>query len=703
MSARLHELGWPVERLGEGVMLLARRSGLRALVLDASSAPPPGLEPELHLEAVVELLGLEAEEVATRHAEAGEVLRRVGPALWLVPDEEGPRCLLLLGGSGRSIRVLGPDLVAHRLGMAEALALVRGGREARHGAEVERLLELPAFRGHQREAVRAALLDGWPGDEKVGRCWVLRDAVDAPFTTQARRAGLHRGLALLLGAHSLQYGLWLLSWWVMGQGALHGRFDPGWMAAWGLLLLSMLPLRMLSTWMSSAVSVDAGALLKARLLAGALRLEPEEVRHQGAGQLLGKVLESEQVESLSTTGGAIAAVGLLELLLTGVVLWNGSGGLAHVLLLAGTVVLLGVTAWRFYLDRERFSEQRTLMANGLVEQLLGHRTRLAQQHPERWHEGEEHELHDYLALSRAMDASAVTIQALVSRVWLLLSCAVLAPGFVSGAPLERLAVGVGGTLLVWQALRKVTPGLTQLTGAVVAWRQTRQLFEAARRVERPATLETALERAVPPHPGTPLLEGHGLVFRHASRSVPVLEGCGLEIHAGDRLLLEGPSGAGKTTLGAILAGLRRPQSGLLLFQGLDRRTLGTGWRRAVAAAPQFHENHIFNGTLAFNLLMGCQWPPAPADLEKAEELCRALGLGPLLDRMPEGLHQAVGETGWLLSHGEKSRIYIARTLLQNAGLLILDESFAALDPQTLRGTLDEVFRRAPTLLVIAHP
>jgi ATP-binding cassette subfamily B protein len=703
MSARLHELGWPVERLGEGVMLLARRSGLRTLVLDASPAPPPGLEPGLHLEAVVELLGLEAEEVATRHTEAREVFRWAGPALWLIPEGEGQKCLLLLGGTGHSVRVLGPDLVAHRLGMAEALSLVRGGREARHGAEVERLLALPAFRGHSREAVRAALLDGWPGDEAVGRCWVLRDAVDAPFTTQARRAGLHRGLALLLGAHSLQYGLWLLSWWVMGQGALHGRFDPGWMAAWGLLLLSMLPLRMLSTWMSSVLSVDAGALLKARLLAGALRLEPEEVRHQGAGQLLGKVLESEQVESLSTTGGAIAAVGLVELLLTGVVLWNGSGGLAHVLLLAGTVALLGVTAWRFYLDRERFSEQRTLMANGLVEQLLGHRTRLAQQHPERWHEGEEHELHDYLALSRAMDASAVTIQALVSRVWLLLSCGVLAPGFVSGAPLERLAVGVGGTLLVWQALRKVTPGLTQLTGAVVAWRQTRQLFEAARRVERPATLETALERAVPPQPGTPLLEGHGLVFRHAGRSVPVLEGCGLEIHAGDRLLLEGSSGAGKTTLGAILAGLRRPQSGLLLFQGLDRRTLGTGWRRAVAAAPQFHENHIFNGTLAFNLLMGCHWPPAPAELEKAEELCRALGLGPLLARMPDGLHQAVGETGWMLSHGEKSRIYIARTLLQGAGLLILDESFAALDPQTLRATLDEVFRRAPTLLVIAHP
>ena len=63
--------------------------------------------------------------------------------------------------------------------------------------------------------------------------------------------------------------------------------------------------------------------------------------------------------------------------------------------------------------------------------------------------------------------------------------------------------------------------------------------------------------------------------------------------------------------------------------------------------------------------------------------CRALGLGPLLDRMPGGIYQMVGETGWQLSHGEKSRLYIARALLQSADLTILDESFAALDPENV--------------------
>ena len=84
-------------------------------------------------------------------------------------------------------------------------------------------------------------------------------------------------------------------------------------------------------------------------------------------------------------------------------------------------------------------------------------------------------------------------------------------------------------------------------------------------------------------------------------------------------------------------------------------------------------------------------------------ICRDLGLGPLLDRMPGGLMQMVGETGWQLSHGEQSRLFIARALLQRAELIVLDESFAALDPETLSLSLKCVLARAPTLVVIAHP
>jgi len=153
-----------------------------------------------------------------------------------------------------------------------------------------------------------------------------------------------------------------------------------------------------------------------------------------------------------------------------------------------------------------------------------------------------------------------------------------------------------------------------------------------------------------------------------------------------------------------LAGLREPDAGLVLLGGLDLHSLGgEAWLRRVGLAPQFHENHVFTETFAFNLLLGRRWPPDAADLAEAEALCRELGLGGLLARMPSGLQQIVGETGWQLSHGERSRVYLARALLQGAEVVVLDESFAALDPENLDQALDCVLHRAPTLLVIAHP
>jgi len=101
--------------------------------------------------------------------------------------------------------------------------------------------------------------------------------------------------------------------------------------------------------------------------------------------------------------------------------------------------------------------------------------------------------------------------------------------------------------------------------------------------------------------------------------------------------------------------------------------------------------------------MGRRWPPRPEDLAEAEAVCAELGLGPLLARMPSGMMQMVGEGGWQLSHGERSRLYLARALLQGAEVVILDESFGALDPETLDQCVDCVYRRAQTLVVIAHP
>jgi ATP-binding cassette subfamily B protein len=313
----------------------------------------------------------------------------------------------------------------------------------------------------------------------------------------------------------------------------------------------------------------------------------------------------------------------------------------------------------------------------------------------------------YLAASRALDRTAAVLTALIPRGWLVVGLLGLVPALVAGhATPMTVAIGVGGTLLAADACRKFAMGLGHLAGAGLAWHQVAPLVAAATRpqVGTPPAYSLPPEAPLDEGRGAPLLEARALVFRHGGRGSPVLQECSLQMRRGERLLLAGPSGGGKSTLASLLTGVRQPESGLLLLGGLDLPTLGTaGWRRRVVATPQFHDNYLFAGPLAFNLLLGRRWPPQPADLQAAEGLCRALALGPLLDRMPAGLWQIVGETGWQLSHGERSRLYIARALLQGATVLILDESFAALDPETLSHVQQCVLEHAPTLLVIAHP
>ena len=379
---------------------------------------------------------------------------------------------------------------------------------------------------------------------------------------------------------------------------------------------------------------------------------------------------------------------------------------ALALLLMAWIAVLGILIWRNFRERERWTEERLEITNDFVERMVGHRTRAAQEPRDRWHDGEDEALDHYLQSSRGLDRSLVPVAAVIPRAWMMLSLAMIAKEFVAGsATPKQLAIAFGGVLLAQGALQALTESFSYIAAAVIAWRQVKLLFRSATRTEPAGSPELAvMKRRIPASGDAALIELREVTFRYPDRPERVLNGCNLRVFPGDRILLEGPSGGGKSTFASLLAGLRDPEFGLILFRGLDRRTLGSeAWRQAIACAPQFHDNHVFCGTLAFNLLMGRRWPPRPDDLDDAYTICRELGLGDLLDRMPAGIHQTIGETGWQLSYGERCRLFLARALLQGAGIIILDESFGSLDPETVRMAADCVRRRASTLVMIAHP
>ena len=519
------------------------------------------------------------------------------------------------------------------------------------------------------------------------------------FWQQMRAAGLVSRLGALLSTHALETALLLASWAFLGSGALSGRLDYALLAAWALCLASTVPLRATSRWLEGVVAVGFGGLLKQRLMVGAMTIDADVMRRKGAGQLLSEVLESEAIEQLGASGGLQIVLAALELLLAPFVIAFGAAASAEITLLILWIGLSALLISQNMQRRSSWTRKRLGLTHQLVEKMSAHRTRLAQQAPSEWHCDEDRENEQYAGMSETLDRSSAWIEVALPRSYVIAAFAVLAPSFLSGkASLAQLAISFGAILFTSAAIERMTTWLTPGTAAWIAWRNVKLMFDAA------AGLGTGELPAETSSLSDTILQAHNVVFTHQGRYEPILKGCSLAIERGDFVLLQGDSGSGKSTLVSVLGGLRRPSGGLLLAGGLDRHTIGeASWRHRIAVAPQYHENHIFTAPLSFNLLLGRPYPHSTHDLEEAKDLCCELGLGPLLERMPAGLDQIVGETGWQLSQGERGRVFLARALLQSAELVMLDESLGALDPQNLRQCLDCVTRRAKTLLLVAHP
>jgi ATP-binding cassette, subfamily B, bacterial len=535
-------------------------------------------------------------------------------------------------------------------------------------------------------------------DKKTGTVQILDDATTT-LLAQLRDAGLWRQAGGLIAIHLLETTVLLASWVCIGYGALSGRLDAGWLAAWALALATSVPLRAAATWLQGVVAIGFGGILKQQLLIGALALDNDVIRARGSGELMSEVLESESIDGLGASGGIATVLALLELLVAPLLFTWGASAAAESAVIIGWGILAAALFARDLRIRTEWTRQRASLTDRLVENMTAHRTRAVQQSCADWHDADDKALENYVGKSRQLDQGVARIKSLIPAGYVIAAIAALAPSFVNGsATLAQLAITLGTILFAASSFERLCFGYSQSASAWIGWKIVAPILQAAGRAPLPAVMDGRDKQA------RSVVQARGVSFSHEHRCEPVLSDCSFTIERGDQILLEGASGSGKSTLAAILAGSRSPSEGYVLAGGLDRHTLGdAAWRRRIALAPQYHENHIVCGTLIFNLLLAHGFPYADQDVAEAEAVCRELGLGELLERMPAGLHQIVGDTGWRLSQGERSRIFLARALLQKADVVVLDESLAALDPENLRQSLECIMRRSPTLLVIAHP
>src|SRR6185503_5649058 len=103
-------------------------------------------------------------------------------------------------------------------------------------------------------------------------------------------------LTVFVAAYAASAIISMGAWWLIGRAALEGRLESGTLVGWSFLLLSLVPLAVFAMWSQGLFAIGVGGILKTQLLAGALKLDTDETRHQGIGQHLARVLESEAVE-----------------------------------------------------------------------------------------------------------------------------------------------------------------------------------------------------------------------------------------------------------------------------------------------------------------------------------------------------------------------------------------------------------------------
>ena len=203
----------------------------------------------------------------------------------------------------------------------------------------------------------------------------------------------------------------------------------------------------------------------------------------------------------------------------------------------------------------------------------------------------------------------------------------------------------------------------------------------------------------PQQPADASIELRSLAMRYAPDQPDVLQGISLRIEPGSMTALIGASGSGKTTLGRMIARFFDPSQGCVLIGGVDVRQM-TSTQLAAQISQIFQDSYLFQGSIADNIRLG---KPAASDAELLDAVQQA-GVSELIERLPQGLDTQVGEGGARLSGGERQRIGIARALIKDAPILLVDEATAALDAdnqQLIAQTLARL-RGRRTLVVIAH-
>jgi ABC transporter fused permease/ATP-binding protein len=270
----------------------------------------------------------------------------------------------------------------------------------------------------------------------------------------------------------------------------------------------------------------------------------------------------------------------------------------------------------------------------------------------------------------------------------------LQAGRISPGELTRFGLY---TIFVGGAMGQAAELFNQVQKSVGATQRVRELLRETTEVA-PDGSDMAADNLPPRLRGEVAFEA--VSFRYPARpEVAVLNDVVLAARPGERIALVGPSGAGKSTITALLLRFYNPDAGRVLIDGRDARQYPLHWLRGqMAIVPQ--DVLLFGGSIAENIVYG----RPGADAAAVREAARLANAHDFIAAFPEGYETLVGDRGIKLSGGQRQRIAIARAILKNPAILILDEATSSLDSESERLVQDALdhLMKGRTTFIIAH-
>jgi ATP-binding cassette subfamily C protein CydC len=536
----------------------------------------------------------------------------------------------------------------------------------------------------------------------------VSDVSGHPLARTMRLAGAHRGrlaLAMLLGALAISasVGLMATSGYLISRAAQHPPILELGVAIVGVRFfgVSRGVFRYLERLASHDAALRAIATLRSRLFARLEPLVPGGLPTIRTGDLLGRfVADIDALQNLylravgpiviAAFAGSIAVgVGMVTLPVAGLVL-------AAFLLLAGLLLpCLGTALTRAAARRE--APARAALTAELLDAL--------ESAPELVAFGAAGAAAARIAtadraLARHRRRSALVAAAGEGGMTALAGLVVVA--IIAVATPHVRDHTLGGVELAMLALLALA-AFEAVRPLPIAAEQLVLTSEAARRVLDLTDREPPVEDPDSPRPftGDGRIDVCGVGLRYDPSGTAVLEQLDLELPPGEVVVLHGPSGCGKTSLANLLVRFRDPDEGAILLDGFDLREYAQAdVHRAVGLAGQ--DAHLFPTSIRENLRIA---RPGATDAELADALRRAHAWE-FVSELPEGLGTYVGENGARVSGGQRQRIALARALLADVRLLVVDEPDAHLDDETADCVIADVIAAARAsrmgVLLITH-